>query len=146
MQSRGLVLSVCSEFKLLIWGFENSKFQLYRQYNTYRQVESLRVFEQNVLLNFKQGQQVLCEWKDEADSTRAKVDDKFKDFGELVKVKIRKQDEHEEPVLSTDIHFQKKLIVTSDADGLIKIWDFRKKLIREIKFTEAINVVCFINH
>jgi hypothetical protein len=36
--------------------------------------------------------------------------------------------------------------VTSDADGLIKIWDFNKKLIREIKFTEAINVVCFINH
>jgi len=38
------------------------------------------------------------------------------------------------------------LIATCDADGLIKIWDFNKKLIREIKFTEAINVVCFINH
>lgn len=65
---------------------------------------------------------------------------------ELLKVKIRKQDEHEEQVLSIDIHMEKQLIVTSDADGLIKIWNFQKKLIREIKFTEAITVVCFINN
>lgn len=63
-----------------------------------------------------------------------------------MRVKTRKQDEHEETVLAIDVHLEKQLIVTSDADGLIKIWDFQKKLIREIKFTEAITVVCFINN
>lgn len=37
------------------------------------------------------------------------------------------------------------MIVTSDSDGLIKIWNFNKKLIREIKFAEPISVVCFYN-
>ena len=48
-------------------------------------------------------------------------------------------------MLAIDVHFEKELLVTSDEDGLIKIWDFDKKLIREIKFTEPVNVICFMN-
>ena len=39
----------------------------------------------------------------------------------------------------------KKLIVSADCDGLIKIWNFAKELVREIKFTEPISAVCFLN-
>jgi WD40 repeat protein len=49
-------------------------------------------------------------------------------------------------VLSFDVHYEKQLVASSDADGLIKIWDFSMQLIREIKFTEAITAVCFLNH
>lgn len=48
-------------------------------------------------------------------------------------------------MLAIDIHYEKELIVTADEDGLIKVWDFDKKLIREIKFTEPVNVICFLN-
>jgi hypothetical protein len=38
-----------------------------------------------------------------------------------------------------------KLIVSADQDGLIKVWNFKKELMREIKFTEPISAVCFLN-
>ena len=38
-----------------------------------------------------------------------------------------------------------KLIASGDAQGLIKIWNYRRSLIREIKFTEPITSVCFLN-
>ena len=44
------------------------------------------------------------------------------------------------------MHYEKQLLVSSDEDGLIKVWNFQKKLLREIKFTEAITAVCFLNN
>ena len=38
-----------------------------------------------------------------------------------------------------------KLVVSADQDGLIKVWNFMKELVREIKFTEPISAVCFLN-
>ena len=33
--------------------------------------------------------------------------------------------------------------MTGDAEGLIKVWNYRKELIREVKFTEPVSAVCF---
>jgi WD40 repeat protein len=35
--------------------------------------------------------------------------------------------------------------VTGDEDGLIKVWNGRKQLIRDIKFVETVNSVAFLN-
>lgn len=53
--------------------------------------------------------------------------------------------EHEENVTSIDTHNGLKLIASGDASGLIKIWNFKRELIREIKFTEPISAICFLN-
>jgi len=53
--------------------------------------------------------------------------------------------EHDEEVTTIDLHCHLQLIVSGDIDGLIKIWNFRRKLIREIKFTEPISAVSFLN-
>ena len=37
------------------------------------------------------------------------------------------------------------LFVTGGKDGLIKVWNIRKELVREIKFPEPITAVCFFN-
>ena len=37
------------------------------------------------------------------------------------------------------------MIVTGDKDGLVKIWNSKKQLIREIKFVGEINSVAFLN-
>lgn len=36
-------------------------------------------------------------------------------------------------------------MVSGDSEGLIKIWNHKKDLIREIKFTEPVTAVCFLN-
>ena len=51
--------------------------------------------------------------------------------------------EHEDKVTTIDVHYGKKLIATGDSEGLIKLWNYKKELIREVKFTEPISAVCF---
>ena len=53
--------------------------------------------------------------------------------------------EHDNNVSSIDTHAGLKIIASGDESGLIKIWNFRRQLIREIKFTEPISAVCFLN-
>lgn len=53
--------------------------------------------------------------------------------------------EHDDEVQSVDVHGKYKLIASGDEQGLIKIWNYRRQLIREIKFTEPITAVCFLN-
>jgi WD40 repeat protein len=47
--------------------------------------------------------------------------------------------------MSVDILQCKGLFVTGAKDGLIKVWNFRKEMVREIKFPEPITAVCFLN-
>lgn len=60
-------------------------------------------------------------------------------------VLLNGNNEHEENVTTIDTHSGLKLIVSGDASGLIKLWNFKRQLIREIKFTEPISAVCFLN-
>lgn len=47
--------------------------------------------------------------------------------------------------MSVDMLQSKGLFVSGGKDGLIKVWNFRKELVREIKFPEPITAVCFLN-
>lgn len=64
---------------------------------------------------------------------------------ELYKINCDKQDEHEDELMSVDMLQSKGLFVTGGRDGLIKVWNMRKELVREIKFPEPITAVCFLN-
>jgi WD40 repeat protein len=57
-----------------------------------------------------------------------------------------KMSEHDDALLSVDVHPEKQLILTSAEDGLVKIWNSRKDLLREIKFNEPITQALFLNH
>ena len=54
-------------------------------------------------------------------------------------------EEHDHEVTTIDVHRGFRLIASGDTGGLIKIWNYRRRLIREIKFTEPISAVCFLN-
>lgn len=60
-----------------------------------------------------------------------------------LKMEINKSDEHDARVTSIDIFPAKGLIVSGDCEGTLKIWNLKKELMREIKFTESITAVCF---
>jgi hypothetical protein len=55
------------------------------------------------------------------------------------------QIEHEVTVLSVDVHLHLGLCATGDREGLIKVWNMKKEIVREIKFTEPITAICFLN-
>ena len=47
--------------------------------------------------------------------------------------------------MSIDMLKSRGLFVSGGKDGLIKVWDMKKELVREIKFPEPITAVCFFN-
>lgn len=75
---------------------------------------------------------------------------------EFYRLSCDKIDEHEDELQSIDfLQFVKSdensnthpsgLFVTGGKDGLVKVWNIKKELIREIKFPEPITSVCFLN-
>ena len=67
------------------------------------------------------------------------------DQKDLFKITCDKQDEHEDELMSIDMLQSRGLFVTGAKDGIIKVWNMRKELVREIKFPEPITAVCFFN-
>jgi WD40 repeat protein len=64
---------------------------------------------------------------------------------DLYKLTCDKIDEHEDELQSIDLLVSKGLFVTGGRDGLVKVWNLKKELIREIKFPEPITAVNFMN-
>jgi WD40 repeat protein len=56
-----------------------------------------------------------------------------------------RSDEHEDAISCCDSLPSLGRFVTGDVDGLVKIWNSKKQLIREIKFVEAVNSATFLN-
>ena len=84
-----------------------------------------------LLLCFSSGDSELLLWDDEKCN--------------LCKMITDKTDEHEDRITCIDTLLCQGMIVTGDKDGLVKIWNSKKQLIREIKFVGKINSVAFLN-
>ena len=84
-----------------------------------------------MLMCFESGDTELFSWNEEQNK--------------LQRLDFDKSDEHEDKLTCCDILERQGLYVTGDKDGLVKIWNFKKQLIREVKFVEAVNSVCFLN-
>ena len=63
---------------------------------------------------------------------------------EKMKMKMDKSDEHENEITCFDVLTKKGLYVTGDSEGIIKIWNCQKQLVRDIRFVDPINSVCFL--
>lgn len=53
--------------------------------------------------------------------------------------------EHDDPVVSVDVTEHLCLQVTVDREGLIKVWNEMRDLIREIKFNDEVSSVAFMS-
>ena len=63
--------------------------------------------------------------------------------GQLKRVICEKNKEHESHVTCIDCINDKQVFVTGSTDGLVKVWNYKKELIKEIEFHEAVNSVVF---
>jgi WD40 repeat protein len=97
----------------------------------YRHIADLKVKENLLFMGFKTGDTQIFTWDE--------------DQKDLFKITCDKQDEHEDELMSIDMLQSRGLFVTGGKDGIIKVWNMRKELVREIKFPEPITAVCFFN-
>lgn len=65
---------------------------------------------------------------------------------ELQLVKTESHVEHEKKITDLACHNEKNLLISGSIDGLVKIWNIKKDLIREIKFPEEVFTVSFLNN
>ena len=113
----------------------------------YRPINDIRISNNIIFIAFKSGDTELFLWNEQGSEK------------EFFKLNCDKSDEHEDELQSLDYlpHIKRDsedqiitgytggLFVTGGKDGLIKVWNIRKELIREIKFPEPITSVCFLN-
>lgn len=132
LKEHKVFLSICEELDLKIWGFHNGKDQVYQKFNIYREVYSITTSRANqMLLQFHKGDSEILVWDDS---------DK-----QLMKLKVDKSDEHEDKVTCCDALPHLGLFVTGDCEGLVKVWNCEKQLVREVKFVDPVYSVTFLN-
>ena len=91
---------------------------------------------------FKTGESELFEWNN---NTMVNVDGKMEKTEVLLYIEQEKQREHDSTLTGYDYNKFVNLLVTSDANGMLRLWTRDKKFIREIQFPHPIDSVCFLN-
>lgn len=69
---------------------------------------------------------------------------RFRD-AQLCIVKNEAAYDHDQKVTCLDRHPKLGFFASGGEDGLVKVWNSKKELIREIKFPEQVNAVSFLN-
>ena len=125
------MISMCTENKVAIWGFHEGKLKMVNpMYSIHRKLDHIKIINDFVYFVFEQGESCLFAVKK----------------GVLHNVTFDRSQEHEDKIVAVDVHRGSGLFVTADSYNLIKIWNGKKDLIREIKFTdEDISSVVFMN-
>lgn len=62
---------------------------------------------------------------------------------ELFVLPTNKENEHDDPIISIDVSEHQNLQVSVDKEGLIKVWNEVRDLVREIKFNDEVASVAF---
>ena len=83
------------------------------------------------LIIFKTGESELFEYSGENE--------------ELYHLENEKQKEHDTTVTGCDSNKFVNLLVTSDSNGMVRIWNLDKRFLREIQFPHSVDGVCFLN-
>lgn len=89
----------------------------------------MRSMNENLLFVFNNGETLYLHYKDK----------------QLYVLPVKKDFEHDDPVTSVDISENLRLQVTVDKDGLIKVWNEMRELVREIKFYDEVSSVAFMS-
>ena len=58
---------------------------------------------------------------------------------------MSKEQDHEDPITSIYVDSNSGRYVTSDNEGIVKVWTKDKQLIREVTFPEVVKSVMFID-
>jgi WD40 repeat protein len=131
-REHGVFFSMSAELDLKIWGFDDKAAAVYQDFSVYRQVfDIVRGKANQLLMCFAQGDSELLLWDNEKK--------------QLMELAVDKQDEHEDLITCADTLPELGLFVTGDREGLVKIWNSLKELVREIKFVEPVFSVVFLN-
>lgn len=94
-----------------------------------REVSKLECFSDNIFVGFKDCDLQIFKFYDE----------------KLHWVSTSDHNEHDSPIVGFDYLASKEIFITCCKQGIVKIWDNNKNLIREISFSDPITSVCFLN-
>lgn len=114
-----------------VWGFKDNRSVVYNSVQMFRPISNIVSMNKVVFLSFKSN-----------DIQKFRFND---DLEELQFVKTELHLEHDKSVTDIDCHIEKQLLISGSIDGLVKIWNIKKELIREIKFPEEVYAVSFLN-
>jgi len=86
---------------------------------------------------FKAGDTEVFQWQEESEEEE--------ETKKLFHISTEKLDEHEDELTCLDQLPELGLYISGSKDGTVKVWNKLKEMLREIKFPEPVNSVCFLN-
>lgn len=125
-----LIISICTEFNLKLWGFENNSCQIFQTFQMLRPIAHISVFNQNVLIIYPNAETLFL----------------LSENKTLFMLPTDRENDHDDPVVCVDVSEHLGMQVTVDETGLIKVWNQMRMLVREIKFQEEVSSIAFINN
>jgi WD40 repeat protein len=129
---------------------ESKSHRVLKTFRLHRDIEDIYVFLSTeiradfdrFMMIFKSGESELFEWNN---NTMVNVDGEMEKTEVLLYVEQEKQREHDSQLTGYDYNKFVNLLVTSDSNGMLRLWTRDKKFIREILFPHPIDSVCFLN-
>jgi len=122
-----LTLSEINTF--FVWTVRNRKMEMYHELKLGANFSHFSVLENRIFLAYLSGDQELLHW----------------DEPNLHVVQFLKEFDHEKKINSSDAIRSKKLMMTCSDDGSLKIWNYRRQLIRQVRFPYKLPYACFMN-
>lgn len=136
-----LFLSICSENYIKIWKpcrktlkpelFCDFKLKSEKKLDTIMMMPSVTASAERFLIVLKSGETEIFEYDHQTNS--------------LFWIESEKTKEHECQLSGFDYAPKLQLIVTSDGQGNVRVWDRNKKFLREITFPTPVDSVAFLN-
>ena len=116
---------------ICLWGFRDHRSYVLSSSQMYRPLDQIERLGSNIMMGFKSG-----------DLQFFRFDEEEQD---LVWIKTDNTFEHYKTITDLGSFEDKNLFISGDIDGLVKVWNIKKDLLREIKFPEPVYSVSFLN-
>jgi len=112
-----------------VWSVNSGKLELFHEIKIGSNIMTFDILQDRIFLVYNSGDQELLQWNNEENK--------------LYVVQFVKEYDHEKHINCIDS--LNKHIVTCADDGLVKIWDYHRYLIKQVKFPYKLDFCGFLN-
>ena len=121
-----MFVSFCKEANLKVWSLVNRECKMFHSFKINKPIDFMHVFMSNEH-NFHKDRFLIAFTSGETELFEFDAEDKS-----LYYLETDKNREHDTRITGCDYNKQIGLLVTSDGNGMIRLWNRDKKFLREI--------------
>jgi WD40 repeat protein len=122
-----------------LWRFQQGRTAVIQQVAMFRPVKSMVVHDDTILCGFEHGDTCMMLWgKNPLSKKRSREE-------ELLFLTTHSSDCHQVGLSSLDYHPHLEIYCSGGLDRMVRVFNLKKELIKEVKFPQPVSCVSFMN-